>query len=73
MIMVISIIMIVANHFSKQVTLSLITSKSKNNIGFYYESIDSLEYMMHFVYRFVLAGSALINLSLLANIINSIF
>lgn len=72
MIMVISMIMIDTNHFSKQVTLSLITSKSKNNIGFYYESIDSLEYMIHFVYRFCLAGSALIILSFWADIINSV-
>ena len=72
-IMVNSMIMIVANHFSKQVTLYIISTKLKNNIGFYYESIDTLEYMIHFVFRFCLAGSTLINLSLWANIINSIF
>lgn len=73
MIMVISMIMIAANHFSKQITLSLISTKAKNNIGFYYESIDTMEYMIYFVYRASLAGSALINLSLWADIINSIF
>lgn len=74
MIMVISMIMIATNHFSKQVTLSLISSKSKNNLGFYYESIDTLEYIIYFVYRVCLvAGSALINLSFWADIINSIF
>lgn len=73
MIMVISMIMIATNHYSKQVTLSLVSSKSKNNLGFYYESIDTLEYMTYFVYRVCLACSALINLSFWADIINSIF
>ena len=73
LIIVISAIMSFGNHFSKQTTLSIISSKSKRNIGFYYESIDTLEYMMHFIYRFCLSLAALLNLSLWAFIINSIF
>lgn len=72
LIMVISAIMAFGNHFSKQATLSIILSKSKRNIGFYYESIDTLEYVMHFIYRVCLGVAALLNLSLWANIINSI-
>ena len=73
LIIVISAIMEFGNHFSKQTTLSIISSKSKRNIGFYYESIDTLEYMMHFIYRFCLSLAVLLNLSLWSFIINSIF
>ena len=73
LIIVISAIMEFGNHFSKQTTLSIISLKSKRNIGFYYESIDTLEYMLHFIYRFCLSLAVLLNLSLWAFIINSIF
>lgn len=73
LIMIISMIMVFVNHFSKYATSNIISSKTKRGIGFYDEGVATLEYIVHFIYRFCLLCATILNLSLWANIINHIF
>lgn len=69
-ILIINMLMILVNHFSKQITLSIL---SENKEIFCYENIDDLEYIVHYIYRFSLVLMIFLDLTLWINIINHIF
>lgn len=69
-ILIINMLMILVNHFSKQITLTIL---SENKEIFCYDNIDDLEYILHLIYRFSLVLISFLDLTLWINIINRIF
>lgn len=67
LILVNSLIMDFANHFSKKIVLDM----KKDEI--FYHDLDNFDFVINFIYKFALLSLTLLNLILWINIIDNIF